>query len=790
MIKNYLLITIRSMMKNKLFIFINVFGLAIGIGCCIVAYFNWEYDATFNTNHQNREKIYRVSTIREFEGNRRLYGYVPIPLGNVIRNNIPDAEKVVRMDWSWSNFKVDDNLFPTRLAYADPQFFEMFNFEFIAGKPADLKDKLKVFLSDEMAVKLFNTTDVIGRQVTQVMGADLKEVQIAGVYKKQPSNSSFQESAYMNYENYFDEAKDVKEDDWKMRNTLFVMVSNPARVGIIAKQIQPYRENNNKVREDFQISEFALDPFVGMAQRDQANDTWSQTNRSSPTAAVIAPILMAVLVLLIACFNMTNTAIAISSRRLKEIGIRKVMGSLRSQLIFQFLAETTFICTVALVLGFLLGEVLLISWNALWEEMKLTSHYLDNPGFLIFIVGMLAFTALLSGGYPAFYISHFEPVSILKGKLKFGGTNYFTRILLALQYSISLVAIIFALAFYENSLYQRDFDIGFNPNNVIIAYVSGQSEYETYRNALMKNKDINSIAGSEHSIFSGRYNDPVKHEAKQIEVDIINVGDDYIKTFGLELIAGRDFQKDSETDRKESIIISKRFADSFGWDNPIGKQITWMDTVQLYVVGVVKDVYTNGLWREMEPLMIRYTTADKYSHVIVNVPLQKVKEVNAFMEAEWKQIFPNRLYNGRVINEGTVESDTVNTNIVKMFGFLGIVALILSATGLFTLVSLNIIKRMKEIGVRKVLGASIGNITRIINAEFALILIIASILGSALSYFAVDALMGSIWKYYQSTTSATFVLSVMVMFCVSAVAIGYKVFSAASMNPVNTLRTE
>ena len=288
------------------------------------------------------------------------------------------------------------------------------------------------------------------------------------------------------------------------------------------------------MREDFQIKEFALDPFVGMAQRDTANDTWSQTRSSSPTSAVVSPIIMAVLVLLIACFNMTNTAIAISSRRLKEIGIRKVMGSMRSQLIFQFIGETLFVCFLALLVGLMLGEVLLASWNSLWENMKLTSHYFDHPAFSIFMVSVLIFTGLVAGSYPAFYISHFEPVSILKGKLKFGGTNYFTRLLLVLQYAFSLVAIIFALAFYENSKFQRDFDLGFNDKSIIIAYVSNQSEFETYRNAIQQNKDILSIAGSKHSIFSSRYNDPIKHESRQLEVDIIDVGDEYLKTMGLE----------------------------------------------------------------------------------------------------------------------------------------------------------------------------------------------------------------------------------------------------------------
>ena len=790
MIKNYFLITWRSMMKNKLFIFINVLGLAVGIGCCIVAYFNWEFDAQFDTNHTNRSKIYRVSAVREFERRTTLYGFAPVPLGAAVRQNIPDAEKVVRFSGSWSNFKVADNLFPSGLSYVDPEFFEVFSFNFIAGNPASLMDKSKVFLNDELAIKLFGSTDVLGKQITQVIGADLKEVEIGGVFKKQPPNSSFYSDAYMNYENYFDEAKDVKEDDWKNRNTVFVLISDPSRIEAVARQIQVYKENNNKVREDFQIREFVLDPFIGMAQRDEANDTWTMTRGASPTAAVIAPLIMAILVLLIACFNMTNTAIAISSRRLKEIGIRKVMGSMRSQLIAQFIGETTLICFFALLIGLVLGEVLLASWNALWTEMKLTSHYLDNAGFLIFIIGMLAFTALLAGSYPAFYVSKFEPVSILKGKLKFGGTNYFTRILLALQYAFSLIGIICAIAFYDNSIYQRDFDIGFDQAGVIIAYVNNQGEYETYRNALMSNRDISSIAGSKHSIWSSRYNDPIKHESKKLEVDIIDVGDDYLQTMGLDLIEGRDFQKDSETDRKESIVITKKFADEFGWTQPIGKEVIWMDTVKLYVVGVVKDVYTNGLWREMQPLMIRYTTKDQYSHIIVNGQASKISDINKFMEDEWKQIFPNRLYNGRFLNESMAEAVTVNNNIVKMFVFLGIIALTLSATGLFTLVSLNIIKKMKEIGVRKVLGASIINITRIINTEFAIILFVSSILGSAASYFLVDLLMDSIWDYYRSATSITFILSVILMFLISGLAIGLKVFKTASLNPVNTLRDE
>ena len=258
----------------------------------------------------------------------------------------------------------------------------------------------------------------------------------------------------------------------------------------------------------------------------------------------------------------------------------------------------------------------------------------------------------------------------------------------------------------------------------------------------------------------------------------------------LTLLEGRDFVQDSETDKKESIIISEKMAKMFGWEKPLGKEVIWKDSVKLYVVGVVKDVHTMGLWRALEPLMIRYIGPEKYSQIVVNTQAAKVPEINKFMETKWKEVFPNRLYNGYMLVENTDEVDNVNTNIVKMYAFLGIIALMLSATGLFTLVSLNIIRRTKEIGVRKVLGASVANITRIINTEFFVILMLASITGSVLSYFAVDLLMDSIWDYYLSTTSLTFIVSISIMFIVSALVVGYKVFSAASMNPVSTLRDE
>lgn len=791
MIKNYLLVTFRNMMKNKPFILINIFGMGVAVACCIVAYFIYEFDRSFDAMHLKGEKIYRVTSVREFDGELERYGTVPFPLGGAVAQNITDINRLSRFSFSWSDLKVDDNVFAAQMAYVDSNFFEMFTFEFIGGDPKALRDKSSIIIGDNLAIKLFGSTDVVGKMITQVMGGRLKEVRIAGVYREQPQNSSFHyRDSYMNYENIFDEYAEMREGDWRETNTLFVMIDDPARVDAVHKQLQTYVANNNRVREDFVINEFILDHFPEMGFIDRVEQTNSWTWSAPPIAAVPGTALMAGLILLIACFNLTNTTIAISSRRLKEIGIRKVMGSVRMQLVVQFIGETMVICFIALLIGLVMADFLTQGWNVLWMDMKIDPNYIESPGILYFLVGVLVFCALAAGSYPAFYVSKFEPVSILKDKVKFGGTNYFVRTLLGLQYAISLIAIVSAVAFIQNASYQRDYDLGFEAHGSVITYLNSQAEFETYRNALKENPDIATIAGSASGILSSFDRGTVKSGVKQLEVDIIEVGDDYFDAMDLKLIEGRDFIRDSETDLRESVIISQKMADTFGWQEAIGKELIWRDTVKLYVVGVISNVYTRGLWREMEPMMIRYIAPERYTQLIASAPAGRIDELNAFMEAKWKELFPNRLYNGNVLENELNEVAEVNGNLVSMFAFLGAIAMLLSATGLFTLVSLNIIKRMKEIGVRKVLGASIGNITRIINTEFFVILLLASLAGCVMSYLLTGWLMSTIWVYYQNTTLIAFLIAIVIMFAVSIATIAYKVFSAASTNPVNTLRSE
>jgi len=800
MIKNYLLITLRSLAKNKLFIFINVFGMGIAIACCIVAYVNWEFAATWDSRHVNADQIYRVQLIRDFQGRTERYGMAPMPLGNYIKQNFKEVSKVVRYTSSYCDIRIGEEVFGTQVVFVDSGFFDLFTYELKYGAFPDFYDKSKVFISDETALKYFNQEDVVGRTLTQiVLGKDgvrrPKEFIIGGVFKQMPENSSFKFEVVTLFDNFWDINldPDMSESSWKRWNTLFIEIKNPSVVASVTQQLQNYIEPQNKAREDFKVTSYYLENFKGMMQRNRANprvnNDWLYGG--IPSEAVTLPAIMAGLLLLLACFNFTNTSIAISSRRLKEIGIRKVMGGMRSQLVFQFLGENLILCFLGLAAGLLMAEWLVPAYDSLWSWLELKLSYSENIGFLVFLFVLLLLTAIIAGGYPSFYITSFEPVSILKGRAKFGGTNWFTRFLLGGQFVISILSIIMGVAFYNNGEYQKDYDLGFATKGVISVWVNNEGGYNTYRDALSSNKDIQLIAGTRHHVANAWYNDPVKFESLEREVDIFDIGDNYFDVMDMKLVAGRNFQKDSETDRKESVLVTEELVKEFGWtDSPIGKRLVWMDTVQLYVVGVVKNIYARALWEPIQPLMIRYTAPDQYQQVVIKTDPTKLTSVNEFMEKKWKEVFPNTVYNGQMIEQELQETAEINKNIVTMFGFLGFFAALMTGIGMFTLVSLNIVKKMKEIGVRKVLGASIINIARVINFEFAINLGIATIIGGAAGYYMADTLMDSIWEYYLKIGIVSLAVSILAMLFIAIASVGYKTISTASLNPTKTLRDE
>ncbi|HWA33414.1 MAG TPA: permease prefix domain 2-containing transporter [Cyclobacteriaceae bacterium] len=461
MIKNYLLVTVRSLTKSKLYIAINIFGLAIATSCCIIAYFNFHFNSDFDSNYKNASEIYRVSSLREFQGKQELHGVVPMALGNIARQQ----ETGTRYNFSNASIRIEDNVFNEAIRYVDPEFFQLFSFEFVHGRAPMKNDKHMMAISDKLAEKLFGTTDAVGRSLSQVLDGDvLKAYEVGGVFREQPRNSSFVDGGYALYDNYFDEVPSIGENDWKNSTTLFLNIKNTIAVNAAQSELQKYVATHNKIRDDATIKEFVVEPLEGMAVRDMENDTQNFWTRGAISkASVNGCVIMAVLVMLIACFNLTNTTLAISSRRVKEIGVRKVMGSFRGQLIFQFLGETAVICIVAVLVGmWLTSAFLLPGFNSLWLYMKLEADYFGNNGILKRMLMILVGTIVIAGAYPAFYISKFEPVKILKGTFRFEGMTSLSMVLLMVQFVVSLVGIVCSIAFIQNARYQRSINLGFD----------------------------------------------------------------------------------------------------------------------------------------------------------------------------------------------------------------------------------------------------------------------------------------------------------------------------------------
>ena len=787
MLKNYLLITFRNLVRNKVFVVINMLGMGIAVACCITAWLNWDFDRGFDRNHLQAATIYRVQAHYLDKGKENRHALAPAPLGAIVKENFNDVDKVVRYTIESGDVRIGDEVFKTAVAYADPEFFNMFTFKLIDGSFSSFNDKSQVFVSTELAMKYFNSTQVAGKQVTQIRNGELKEFSIGGVFEPQPLNSSFAFEAIIPWQ-------DVSADnDWKNSNTLFLQIGDASRASAVTTQLQSYIEPQNIALPDFKLTDYYLQNFQTLAASFHG-DTWlsgEQLRWGFPPSAVIGPAVMALFLLLLACFNFTNISVAMSGRRLKEIGIRKTMGGVRLQLVVQFLGESVVLCFMALVAGLLIAEALVPAYNSLWPGVKLVLSYTDNIGFIGFLASLLLLTAFIAGVYPAFYVTSFRPVAILKGKMKFGGTNWFTRTLLTFQFSISLLCMICGVAFIRNAAFQRDFDIGYAKDGIITVKIDNQLEFEAYRNLLQPNKDILTIAGSKGHVSDGFYKAPLKYGTTELSAEIVDVGDDYLVAMGIDVIEGRAFEKESETDKRESVLVSEEFVKQMHIEgSAIGKRLLLSDSVQVFIVGVTSDMLTSGFWKPVEPVMLRYIGPEKYTQMVVSAAPGKLFVVNDFMKEQWKEISPNTQYAGDYVDGNLRTTAMINKNSVSIFGFLGIVAAVLSATGLFALLSLNILKRTKEIGVRKILGASAANIARVINTEFVVILLFASLFGGGLGFLMGNKMMDAVWEYYKNIDLVTLGICVAVLFAVAGISVAYKTIVTSRMNPVYALRTE
>jgi putative ABC transport system permease protein len=791
MIKNYLLVTFRNLFKNKIFTIINIAGLGIALSVCIVAFFNHMFNYEFDRNNENFSKIYRVTCFRDMQGREQEYGIVPATLGIAVKKDIPGIDKSARLIRSTSPVKEGDNIFSSEISYVDPDFLDIFTFHIILGDRRSIEKQGNVLISKKMASVLFGEVYPVGKTVSIVNDKNREFTYTVGaVYEDLPVNSSFRIDILTHLDNFL-LMWDKKDTDWQLySNALFLIIPDKRLLSSVSKSLLNYLAVQNRAKEDFKINRFNLVPL-----RDVGSNTrkiWSSgLFPSLHPAALISPSIMAIFILLIACFNFANTSIAAFSKRLKEIGLRKTFGGQRHQLVTQFMLETLIVCLVSLLLGIALAAFLVPAYSSLWSYMSIKLTFTGYGFFWVFLFLILLITGFIAGVYPALFVSSFSPINVLKETSVFRGSGKLSLVLLTLQFTISVTALVMGIVFARNAEFQKTVDLGYDRDEVIVVSITPEL-YTSFRNEIISNPKILSSGGSVNHIGFGNYRRPVKDNEKQLEVDVLDIGPTYAQTMGLRLAEGRFFDETRVgADRANgSIVVNRKFVNDFGWKEGLGKSVTLYDTTKLTIIGIVEDFYLYGVWQAVEPVMLRLPQTDQYDVMVMRAKPADMAGVLEYIREKWKSMSTNLIFNGRYQNDLMQEGQNINDSIMKVNIFLAITATILSLIGMYNLVSLDILKRTKEIGIRKIQGAPVPALMFLVSKKFLLVLVIAALLGCVAGYKLSMLMMDSIWDYFVDIKFGILLSAFFVMFFATVFTIVFKVLKAALVNPADSLKYE
>ncbi|UIR57960.1 ABC transporter permease [Sphingobacterium sp. SRCM116780] len=795
MFSNYLKIAFRILWHNKTYVILNIVGLGFAIACCILSYLNYNYRENFDQNHASSKQIYRLNTTRVVEGSKQSWGVVPLSLAETVLKEKTGNDRIARLGNTSVIVKIGEHTFDEHVHYADKTLFDFFNFPLKYGNLSSFDQSNQLIISEALANKYFPKQMPVGRSLT-LIGPEGNPMiyTIAAVTQQIPANSSIQFDIITSFENEFIHGRSTS-DDWANQGliTTFVELENANAIRSVTVNLNPYVALHNHHRKDWLIEGFTLQPFSELATSsdiDMSGYVYGSQLTTNPRGVlVIVPAIMSLFILLITCFNFTNISIAFASSRLKEIGIRKVIGGLKRQLIWQFLTENIVLCLLAAILALLFVHLLLPTVNQL-TGFDLSPNYGRDYGFWLFLLCIPAISAILSGLYPAVYVSSFQPVQILKGKTALGASSRFTRFLLISQFSLSCFALVVGIVMTQNVSFQEKADFGYSINEVAVVEISTPQQYLVFSKAVQQNPEIKGVAGSVQQIGDGTYTQTIKNENNEIQAQVAQVGGEaYLNTMGIRLVQGRHFYN-TGADVDASIIVNETFLQRLQLKQPLGKQVT-LDSVHYTIVGVVSDYKEYGLHGLVPPCVLRMAKPEDYKFMVIRTDKNNLMQVTKDLQSSWHQLVPNVPYRS-YLQSDLIEKEVRMTQAFKSIAFfLAIVTLLLSASGLFAQISLNVDKRSKEIGIRKVLGASIFQIIILVCREFIRILLIAFVIGSTLGYlFTSKFIFQVIYHYHPAAGLVPYIGTFLIVLLSCGVIIGTKVFNTSKANPINRLRAE
>jgi putative ABC transport system permease protein len=799
MYKNYLIVSLRNFAKNRVYVAINAIGLGIALACCITAYLVLAYNIEFDDFHDEDKvaDIYSIHSHYRLQDGRNVKSInAPVPLIPIVAQEIAGIERFCRFHREFGTVQHGSNVFNEGIAFADSTFFDMFDFPLIQGTHQNFKDRHSIFINQQMAEKYFGEEDPLGKTLDLTFINDTKiQVMVGGIVDKIPENSTFGFQSIMRFE-HVQNINQFDPNDWSnwREPSTFVQLVSPENETLIEKQLIPYVKTRNEAYDQTHVTSFQLEPFKKAFSRDDTGGGY--VGMRQPSAPLIVFISMAAIILLIACFNLTNTTIAMASKRLKEIGVRKAIGASKSNIMGQFIFETLIMVFIAMWVGLAMAQYIVPAFTDMWG-IGLTLSDLNSINFFIAMLVLLFAASMLAGVYPAIFNGRFNPISLLKGNIKAQGTNLFTKALLTIQFALSVVVLIGGVVFMQNSKFQEGIRLGYDKDRLMTAVIQSNAEYDAIKNELIQYPKIEEVGVTDHHIAGGSYMGVITIDTMEYRVRHIGVGKNYLETVGLNLKDGRLLDLDREADQQNAVVVNKAFLDHIGTQHALNQTVTLRQR-DYKIVGIV-DNHINNLFKnnnlvdgKSEPTIFYPANPAHYKLLVVKSRrIEDIYAVRDELERIWEKNLPHRpfdfLFQDRY---ALADSKETNANLKKIFFFLTVLGAILSASGLFALASLNIEKRSKEIGIRKTLGASVSNILNLINREFAIILVLSVVLGSAGGYFLTEMLLETIYMLYIAVSIWTVLICGVFIFLIGISTTSTTIWKAAKANPIKSLRYE
>jgi putative ABC transport system permease protein len=789
MIRNYFLTAIRNILRYKGFSFINILGLSIGIAATLLILLWVQDELSFDKFHKNADRLYQVEEDQYYSGEVYHVTVTPYPSGPVWREEIPEIENACRYQWSFGMlFNYGEKAFYEDNCLAvDSTFFSMFSFPLIKGNPHQLlREPFTAVLTEKAAEKYFGNEDPLDKSLNV---NNQYEFTVAGIIEEPPGNSTLQFDILIPFD--FLKEKGQYSDHWGSNSIrTYVLLDENAVLDSVNNKLTRVVRSNVETTTDFSVFPFTrvhLHQYFGYGH---------------PTTAVIFVYIFSIIaafVLIIACINFMNLSTAKSSTRAREIGMRKAVGGNRKNLVTQFLGESFLLTLLSMIIALIIISLILPVFNQIAGK-ELIFKDLLNAKFIVGLVVLTILTAFIAGLYPSLFLSSFKTVNILKGESVTGrGSGILRKVLVVFQFTLSIFLIIGTIVIYKQLIYIRNIDLGFDKEHVFYIYMRGEigKNYETLKGEFSKNPQVKSVSATLHSpTHIGSNSGGADWDGKDPEMRVLigysAIDYDYIETMGIEIVAGRSFSRDYPSDRitdsTAAFLVNEEVVRIMGTDDPVGQRFDFANRKGT-IVGVMKNFHYHSARNKIEPLAIHCRKGEELSALVVKLGPGDITKSMDELEKTWHEILPIYPFDYIFLDQDydqMYRTEERMGNIIKYFTILGI---IIACLGLFGLASFTAERKTQEIGVRKVVGASVSAIISLLSKEFTYLVVFSCIIAVPVAYFVMKMFLNE-FAFHTNLNWWIFALACLAALIIANLTVSFQATRAALTNPAEALRYE